>query len=159
MSLPSTAHRNICATLYSVLVIPCAPRVIGVLAVLIACSVDLSVTSGRYNSNGNNSTSSNYNRNNVSNRNIIKDTSSSASTGNRRLWDHPQWSLIPVLSMPHVGHFSPRTEYGSKFDSSNSITILLDCCCLAIPLPCLRVSPPSNTRCPRAQPHQPYRTI
>jgi hypothetical protein len=147
MSLPSTAHRNICgswfsscrvhpvralgselnpsglpATLYSVLAIPCAPRVIGVLAALITCSVDLSVKSGRCNNNSNgNSTSNNYNCNNVSNRNIINDTSSSARTGNRRLWDHPQRSLVPVLSIPHVGRLSeaPRTEYGSKFDSSN----------------------------------------
>ncbi|KAF8496492.1 hypothetical protein F5888DRAFT_391055 [Russula emetica] len=108
------------ATLYSFLVIPCAPRVIGVLAALIASSVDLSVKSGQCNSNGN-SSSSKYNRNHVSNKNIINDMSSSASTGNRRLWDHPQRSLIPMLSlgaMP-LGQFSPRTEYGSKFDSSN----------------------------------------
>lgn len=114
-------RRVYAATLYSVLVIPCAPRVIDVLAALIACSVDLSAKSGQCNSNGNgnNSTSSNYNRNNVSNRNIINDTSSRASAGNRRLWDHPQRTLLPVLSLPHAGHFPPRTEYGSKFDSNN----------------------------------------
>lgn len=173
------------ATLYSVLVIPCAPRVVGVLAALIACSVDLSAKSGQCNSNSNDnnstSTSSNFNRNNVSNMNIINDTSSKASTGNRRLWDHPQRSLIPVLSLPYVGQFSPRTEYGSKFGSSNrhvlyrhmQYTLMIDnlderslmldkyiislgYCCSAILLPCLHVSPPSNTRRPRAQPHRSY---
>lgn len=147
MNLPSTAHRNICgswfsycraypvraldaelnppdfspATLYSILVIPCALRVIGVPAALIASFVDLSVKSGQCNSNNksNNSTSTSTS-NNVSNKNIINRASSTASNGNRRLWGRSQRFLIPVLSL-HAGvaQFSPRTEYGSKFDSNN----------------------------------------
>jgi hypothetical protein len=85
-----------------VLVSPCALRVRGVLAALTTSSVDLAVKSGQCKSTGNsnNSSSSSSNCNhrnygNVSNKNTINDTSI-PSTGNRRLWFHPQQPLVTV---------------------------------------------------------------
>ena len=74
------------AVLYSGLVTPCALRVGGVLAALIAGSVGPSAKSGQCSSDDNENS-------NVSNKNTSSDTSS-ASTGNYRLWGNPQRSLI-----------------------------------------------------------------
>jgi hypothetical protein len=96
--------------LYSGLVTPCALRVGGVLAALIAGSVGPSAKSGQCSSDDN---YSNYNYySNVSNKNSSGDASS-ASTGNHRLWGNPQRSLIPVLSLGATPHVPPTTEYGT----------------------------------------------
>lgn len=100
--------------LYSGLVTPCALRVGGVLAALIAGSVGPSAKSGQCSSDDNyNSNYSNYDYySNVSNKNTSGDASS-ANTGIHRLWGNPQRSLILVLSLGAMPHVPPTTEYGT----------------------------------------------
>ena len=102
--------------LYSGLVTPRALRVGGVLAALIAGSVGPFAKSGQCSSDDNYNSNYNYSDynyySNVSNKNTSSDTSS-ASTGNHRLWGSPQRSLIPVLLLGATPHVPPTTEYGA----------------------------------------------